>query len=31
VDAATWQAGQAPPDAPAGQASMILAGLGRKP
>jgi O-methyltransferase involved in polyketide biosynthesis len=31
VDAATWQAGQAPPDPPAGQASMILAGLGRKP
>jgi O-methyltransferase involved in polyketide biosynthesis len=31
VDAATWQAGQAPPDAPAGQASMILAGLGRTP
>jgi O-methyltransferase involved in polyketide biosynthesis len=30
VDAAAWQVGQAAPDAPGDQASMILAGLGRK-
>jgi hypothetical protein len=30
ADAATWQAGRSAPDAPADQASMILAGLGRK-